>query len=89
MLFKKTVIVLTAGVAFFLCGLLEPLFAQCPRWRRVDVGLATIPLKTVYAYDSLHIWVSSEFGDVLYSKDGGLSWGSFQLDNCCSPLLRR
>ncbi len=67
-------------------GLAGPLFARGPRWRRVNVGQATNPMQAVYAYDSLHIWASTYFGDVLFTKDGGLTWGSFQLNSCCTPL---
>jgi len=67
-------------------GLAGPLFARGPRWRRVDVGQATNPMQAVYAYDSLHIWASTYFRDVLYTKDGGFSWNTFSLTGCCPPL---
>jgi hypothetical protein len=84
---KKSTVLLAVGAVLLLSGLAGPLFARGPRWRRVDVGLATIPMQAIYAYDSLHIWASSAFGDVLYSKDGGFSWNSFTLGNVCCPGL--
>jgi len=68
-------------------GVAGPLFARGPRWRRVDVGQATNPMQAVYTYDSLHIWASTYFGDVLYTRDGGFNWSSFTLGNVCCPGL--
>ena len=84
---KKSAVAIAVGVVLLFVGVVSPLFARGPRWRRVNVGQATYPMQTIYAFDSLLIWASTGFGDVLYTKDGGLKWNSFSLDSCCAPLL--
>lgn len=86
MLFRKSSAALILTEVLLILGVAVPLGAQCPRWRRVDVGLASYPLQAVYTYDTLHIWVSSNFGDIVYSNDGGRNWNRFNLNACCLPL---
>ena len=72
MQFKKIGIVLTAGTAFFICGLLEPLFAQCARWQKIDVGVGGAQINGVAISPDGNQIVLSNVN--LHSSDGGVAW---------------
>lgn len=85
--FRKSSRSFVGGAILLLLGLATSVSAHGPRWRRVNFGFVTTPMQAVYAFDSLHIWVSSYFQDIIYSKDGGFTWNSYLLGDCCPPVI--
>jgi len=55
-----------------LIGGLEPLFAQCARWQKVDVGFLGQIDGVAMSPDGRHIILSGGFA--LHSGDGGKTW---------------
>src|SRR3972149_4799786 len=73
MAFRKVIPTIAIGVMPILCGLSEPLFAQCARWQKVDVGFLGQINGVAMSPDGRHIVT-----DVGHSSDGGATWELFE-----------